>query len=138
MSNLNKIKLGGKIQKIPNWSDNPNWLMEAKFPKHIWISKKENKHIINYYKDPKFDCPNLNYPDYHMPYEGEFDTSKKLCHQLAHMLQKSWFTAKVAKEVMKVSQLLHKKINQNKDLFWWSYNSNEIKIYDINGKEING
>ena len=142
MNNLKKIRLDGNIRTIPNYKEalhDNGWLFRAEFPKHIWISKEkvkgEIKHIINYYQDPQFDCPDLNRPDYWMPYEDEFDTPEGLLHQLTHMFGKNWFTAKMASEVMEAAQLLHKKI-EGKDLYWWSYGE-RLKIYNKKGEEIN-
>ena len=139
MNNLKKIRLDGKIQKWPIGLKNGHFWNKVQFPRYIWISKEKDKgkivHMINYYRDPQFDCPDLNRPDYWMPYEDEFDTPERLLHQLAHMFGKNWFTAEMASEVMEAAQFLHKKI-EGKDLYWWSYGE-RLKIYNKKGEEIN-
>tara|TARA_S200002703_G_scaffold149061_1_gene146280 strand:- start:337 stop:777 length:441 start_codon:yes stop_codon:yes gene_type:complete len=127
------IRENEKIKPFPyNTPINGNRLDKMEFPKHIWITHEEQsgkmQYIINYYIEPHFDCPNLKYPDYWIPYENEFDTAEKLLHQLAHMGGKKWFTTEMANEVMQAAQQLHKKINGH-DLFWWRYGE-EYKIYN--------
>jgi hypothetical protein len=128
------IRENGKIKPYPyNELVDGNRLSAMEFPKHLWITQEKEsekmQYIINYYIKPQFDCPNLKYPDYWMPYENEFDTAEKLLHQLAHMCGKNWFTTRMAAELMHAAQQLYKKIN-GKDMFWWNYGK-ELKIYNI-------
>ena len=41
MNNLNKVRINGKVRKYPEDMWNVGALIDAEFPKHVWVINKK-------------------------------------------------------------------------------------------------
>jgi hypothetical protein len=124
MNNLNKVRINGKVRKYPEDMWNVGALIDAEFPKHVWVDKQKDKYIIYMYENPQFDKPNFSHPDYWMEYKNVYDTPERLLHQLRHMNAKNWFTNRMTVELMDAVNKLHKKLT-GKQHWGWAYGKDE-------------
>ena len=123
MSNINKVRYKGKIQAWPSFElQTKDFWDNFETPRHVWISysKKEDRWIINTFRNPRFDNPGKVEPDYWMEYKDNFDTPEGLLHQIKHMSQKTWFTGAMVSETMDAVNILHEKLT-NKQHWKWAY-----------------